>query len=325
VVATRANALGDYLRARREQLRPDDVGLLPGARRRVPGLRREEVATLAGISSAYYLRLEQGRDTHPSGQVVEALAQALRLDRKATEYLQQLARSTGSRPRQSTVQTVTQRLRQLIDQIPFPAMVCNRYLDVLAANAYARALTPGATPGRNRMCSVFLDPAARERFVNWDELTDIAVCEFREAAGDLDDPRVRARHLATSGGRSTWPAGGIGRGGTCVNAHPRPSTRDAPLGSRRRGDGEARTVDPAWDGPPRPGHRSPRQLNSYRSHRARAGFRKPNLRPPLCAAPTAQFRHFAVLVVAWTMSDVAYRCRRSGDAGQGERDVLKSV
>ena len=108
-------------RARREQLRPDDVGLVPGTRRRVPGLRREEVATLAGISSAYYLRLEQGRDTRPSGQVVAALAQALRLDRKATEYLQQLASSTGSRSPQSTVQTVTQRLRQLIDQIPFPA------------------------------------------------------------------------------------------------------------------------------------------------------------------------------------------------------------
>ena len=98
MVATSANALGDYLRARREQLRPDDVGLVPGTRRRVPGLRREEVATLAGISSAYYLRLEQGRDTRPSGQVVEALAQALRLDRKATEYLRRLATSTGSRP-----------------------------------------------------------------------------------------------------------------------------------------------------------------------------------------------------------------------------------
>ena len=95
MVAPRANALGDYLRARREQLRPDDVGLVAGARRRVPGLRREEVATLAGISSAYYLRLEQGRDTCPSAQVVEALALTLRLDRKATEYLQRLASSTG--------------------------------------------------------------------------------------------------------------------------------------------------------------------------------------------------------------------------------------
>ena len=68
VVATRATALGDYPRAQREQLRPDDVGLMPGTRRRVPGLRRGEVATLAGISSAYYLRLEQGHDIHPSAQ-----------------------------------------------------------------------------------------------------------------------------------------------------------------------------------------------------------------------------------------------------------------
>jgi len=218
--------LGDYLRARREQLRPDDVGLVPGTRRRVPGLRREEVATLAGISSAYYLRLEQGHDTRPSGQVVAALAQALRLDRKATEYLQQLASSTRSRSPQSTVQTVTQRLRQLIDQIPFPAMVCNRYLDVLAANAYARALTPGATPGRNRMCSVFLDPAARERFVNWDELTDIAVCEFREAAGDLDDPRVRALLDELSAGserfRELWARGDVGHSTGIVHSrHPK--------------------------------------------------------------------------------------------------------
>jgi len=217
--------LGDYLRARREQLRPDDVGLAPGARRRVPGLRREEVATLAGISSAYYLRLEQGHDTHPSGQVVEALAQALRLDRKATEYLQQLASSTGNRRPQSTVQTVTQRLCQLIDQMPFPAMVCNRYLDVLASNAYARDMTPGATPGRNRMCSVFVDPAGRERFINWDEITDIAVCEFREAAGDLDDPRFRALFDELSACserfRELWARGHVGHSTGIVHArHP---------------------------------------------------------------------------------------------------------
>ena len=90
----RANALGDYLLARREQLRPEDVGLVAGMRRRVVGLRREEVATLAGISCAYYLRLEQGQDTRPSGQVVEALARALLLDLKATEYLHRLANAT---------------------------------------------------------------------------------------------------------------------------------------------------------------------------------------------------------------------------------------
>jgi transcriptional regulator with XRE-family HTH domain len=92
----RANALGDFLRARREQVRPEDVGLNAGARRRVPGLRREELATLAGISSAYYLRLEQGRDTHPSAQVVDALARALQLDLQATEHLYQLATATGA-------------------------------------------------------------------------------------------------------------------------------------------------------------------------------------------------------------------------------------
>src|SRR6201993_3225798 len=97
LVAVRANPLGDYLRARREQVRPQDVGLVAGTRRRVPGLRREELALLAGISSDYYLRLEQGRDKNPSPQVLDALARALRLDVKGTEYLHQLATWTGRR------------------------------------------------------------------------------------------------------------------------------------------------------------------------------------------------------------------------------------
>ena len=224
MVATNANALGDYLRAKREQLRPDDVGLVPGSRRRVPGLRREEVATLAGISSAYYLRLEQGHDTCPSAQVVEALALALRLDRKAAEYLHRLASSTGSPP-QSTVQSVTRRLCQLVDQMPFPAMVCNRYLDVLAANPCARAMSPGAAPGRNRMRALFLDRAARERWVNWDELTDIAVCEFREAAGDLDDPQFCALLDELSAGserfRDLWARADVGHSTGIVHMrHP---------------------------------------------------------------------------------------------------------
>jgi transcriptional regulator with XRE-family HTH domain len=95
VVAVRANALGDFLRARREQVRPEDVGLVPGARRRVPGLRREELALLAGISFEYYLRLEQGRDKNPSPQILDALARALQLDDKATRHLHDLANPTG--------------------------------------------------------------------------------------------------------------------------------------------------------------------------------------------------------------------------------------
>src|ERR1700757_1883310 len=90
-MAVKPTALGDYLRARRQQVLPEEVGLIPGTRRRVAGLRREELAMLAGISAEYYLRLEVGRDKNPSPSVVEALAQALRLDIKATRYLQQLA------------------------------------------------------------------------------------------------------------------------------------------------------------------------------------------------------------------------------------------
>src|SRR5246127_3568650 len=93
--AVKSTALGDFLRARRQQVRPEDVGLIPGARRRVAGLRREELAMLAGISAEYYLRLEVGRDTNPSTQVVEALARALRLDAKATQHLHKLANRTG--------------------------------------------------------------------------------------------------------------------------------------------------------------------------------------------------------------------------------------
>src|SRR5579862_1288105 len=88
----RATSLGQYLRARRELVLPEDVGLVSLGRRRVRGLRREELATLAGISADYYLRLEQGRDHRPSAQVIDALARALQLDEDATAHLHSLAR-----------------------------------------------------------------------------------------------------------------------------------------------------------------------------------------------------------------------------------------
>ncbi|WP_234835005.1 helix-turn-helix domain-containing protein [Mycolicibacterium stellerae] len=89
-MAAAGNALGDYLRSRRGQVRPEDVGLVAGARRRVRGLRREELATVAGVSSEYYLRLKQERDKNPP-QILNALARALQLDIRAMEYLYQLA------------------------------------------------------------------------------------------------------------------------------------------------------------------------------------------------------------------------------------------
>ena len=190
-MAAKANALGDFLRARREQLRPEDVGLVGGARRRVAGLRREELALLSGISSDYYLRLEQGRDKNPSAQVLEALARALRLDVKATEYLHQLANPSAG-PRDPARSEAVDGIDELIDQFPMPAIVASRCLDVLAANPVARALSPGFAPGQNFLRWRLLDPAARELYMDWDEATDVAVGGLREAAGsDPDNPRLR--------------------------------------------------------------------------------------------------------------------------------------
>jgi transcriptional regulator with XRE-family HTH domain len=188
-VVAKANPLGDFLRARREQVQPGDVGLVGGTRRRVAGLRREELALLAGISSDYYLRLEQGRDTNPSAQVLDALARVLQLDVKATEYLHQLANPPGRRD-VAGVDPVDG-VAELIEQFPMPTIVANRCLDVLAANAVARALSPGFAPGQNFLRWRLFEPAARELYVDWDDATDIAVSGLREAAGsNPDDPRL---------------------------------------------------------------------------------------------------------------------------------------
>jgi transcriptional regulator with XRE-family HTH domain len=227
VVAVKANALGDYLRARREQVRPEDVGLVAGMRRRVAGLRREELALLAGISSDYYLRLEQGRDNHPSPQVLDALARALQLDVKATEYLHQLASPTGGRRDRPGVEVAAAGTEELIEQFAMPAIVASRCLDVLAANDIARALSPGFAPGQNFLCWRLLDPAARDLYVDWDEATDVAVSGLREAAGsDPDDPRVRSLvdelSAASERFRELWARADVGyRVGVIHMRHPR--------------------------------------------------------------------------------------------------------
>ena len=190
-MATDANALGEYLRARRQQVRPEDVGLVPGARRRVAGLRREELAMLAGISAEYYLRLEVGRDKNPSPQVIDALARALRLDAKPTQYLHQLAAHTGRDT--SELEAGAYALAEVIDEFLMPTILANRYQDVLAANPLARALSPGFTPGQNFLRWRLLDPAARELYVDWDEATETAVSGLRELSGLCpNDARMQA-------------------------------------------------------------------------------------------------------------------------------------
>jgi transcriptional regulator with XRE-family HTH domain len=222
----KANALGEYLRARREQVRPEDVGLIAGARRRVTGLRREELATLAGISSEYYLRLEQGRDKNPSPQILNALARALQLDLKATEYLHQLAAPTATRRDPSRLEAAADGTAELINQFAMPAIVASRCQDVLAANPVARALSPGFTPGRNFLRWRLLDPAARDLYVDWDEATDVAVSGLREAAGsDPDDPRLRALidelSSASARFRELWARAEVGyRTGIIHMRHP---------------------------------------------------------------------------------------------------------
>lgn len=185
-----ANSLGEYLRARRELVKPEDVGVRVTGLRRVAGLRREEVATLAGISSDYYLRLEQGRDRHPSAQVLESLARVLQLDETATEYLVSLSRPrtrATSRPRRERVQVG---VAQLLEVIGLPAFVEGRYFDVLAANAMARALSPALRAGENRLRSVFLDPAERELYLDWERALATMVAGFRASVGTAtDDPR----------------------------------------------------------------------------------------------------------------------------------------
>jgi transcriptional regulator with XRE-family HTH domain len=184
------NLLGDHLRARRELVTPESVGLPGSGVRRVAGLRREEVALLAGISADYYLRLEQGRDRNPSLQVLESLARVLLLDEAATAYLLGLAterpRPSRRRPRREVVPAGIQQLLGVID---LPAFVEGRYFDVLAANDLARALSPNLQVGQNRLRAMFLDPAEQALYPDWEHATTRMVAGFRESVGnDTDDP-----------------------------------------------------------------------------------------------------------------------------------------
>ncbi|MET7683766.1 helix-turn-helix transcriptional regulator [Streptomyces sp. NPDC005423] len=185
------NPLGDYVRARREQVTPEQAGIPVMGVRRVPGLRREEVALLAGISADYYLRLEQGRDRNPSAQVLASLARVLLLDEAATEYLLSLGADRPRRLRgRARAETVPASIAQLVAALPLPALVEGRHFDVLATNALATALSPRLTQGANRLRDLFLDPAEQALHPDWENAAAGMVAGFRESAGtDTDDPR----------------------------------------------------------------------------------------------------------------------------------------
>ncbi|MDQ0378295.1 helix-turn-helix domain-containing protein [Amycolatopsis thermophila] len=185
--------LGDFLSTRRAQVRPDEVNLPSSGQRRVPGLRREEVALLAGVSVDYYVRLEQGRERTPSAQVVDALAGALRLGEDARQHLFRLA-GLSPRARLAAVpDRVDPSLLQLMAAWPDnPAIVYNLAYDVLASNAIADALFHDWAHSRNLMHVVFTDPAARTFYRDWHEVARNSVAGFRLGYGkNPDGPRIR--------------------------------------------------------------------------------------------------------------------------------------
>jgi transcriptional regulator with XRE-family HTH domain len=221
------NPLGAYLQARRGLVTPEQAGIPPGLHRRVAGLRREEVALLAGVSADYYLRLERGRDRNPSAQVLGALARVLQLDDVEHRYLVELAEPRRrARPRRRT-EVVPARLTSLLAAVDVPAFVEGRSFDVLAANPLATALNPRLRPGENRLRSLLLDTDERGFHTDWEAATAEFVGSFRRSIDDaVDDPRivelVGELSLASARFRGLWARHDVSRlrGGTTDVHHP---------------------------------------------------------------------------------------------------------
>jgi transcriptional regulator with XRE-family HTH domain len=194
--------LSEFLRSRRARLKPEDVGLPDfGRHRRVPGLRREELAQLAGVSVAYYTRLEQGNGRNVSTEVLDAIARALRLTEAERAHLTHLAQPMHKKKRRAAAtraHTVRPQLQHLLDAMEgVPAYLLGRRLDIVAWNRMARALLgdfAALEPDeRNMAWQVFLAPGARDLYADWDAKATEVVSVLRMYAGcSADDPRLSA-------------------------------------------------------------------------------------------------------------------------------------
>ncbi|WP_328879657.1 helix-turn-helix domain-containing protein [Streptomyces sp. NBC_00299] len=192
--------LSEFLRSRRARLKPEDVGLPDyGRHRRVPGLRREELAQLAGVSVAYYTRLEQGNGRNVSAEVLDAIARALRLSDAEHSHLTHLAKPKQHKKKPATrTEQVRPALRQLLDSIDgVPAYISGRRSDILAWNRMAAAVfgdwSELPAQERNWARLVFLKPEYRDLFVEWDQKASDMVAFLRMDAGcHSDDPRLSA-------------------------------------------------------------------------------------------------------------------------------------
>ncbi|MFD0772433.1 helix-turn-helix domain-containing protein [Streptomonospora algeriensis] len=184
--------LGAFLTARRARRRPGDVGLASSGTRRVAGLRREEVAVLAGVSADYYSRLEQGRERHPSASVLDAIAGALGMEPDAREHMFRLTGVAPDRLPAPARPRVDAHLHMLLDSWPdTPALVLDRCLDLLATNALADALYADFAEADNLVRMTFLDPAGEAFFADWQRAARACVANLRLALGhDPHDRRV---------------------------------------------------------------------------------------------------------------------------------------
>jgi transcriptional regulator with XRE-family HTH domain len=182
--------LAEFLTSRRANITPEQVGLTTYGSRRVKGLRREEVASLAGVSVEYYKRLERGQASGVSDGVLEALARALRLDDAERSHLHDLARAaspTAPQRRRSSQQRVRPVVQQMVDAMTTPAIVRNSRVDYLSANALGRALYAPVFDSREQPANsarfTFLDPAAHDFYADWERTAKDLVAHLRSEAG----------------------------------------------------------------------------------------------------------------------------------------------
>jgi len=208
----RRRELGAFLRSQREARSPTDVGLRAGGRRRTPGLRREELAALAGVSTTWLTWVEQARDVQASERTVLALARALALTPQETDYLARLARrSDGRLPRRPATE-LDPSLRRYVERAPHPAYATGRLFSLLAWNGAAEALMAPFSclppERRNFLRFYFLDGAHRERAIGWEGHARLLVAKFRalyaKEAADADAAALLAELRAESPEFATW-------------------------------------------------------------------------------------------------------------------------
>jgi transcriptional regulator with XRE-family HTH domain len=231
----RLSELSQFLRTRRERLGPDDAGLAPGRRRRTPGLRREEVAQLAGVSVTWYTWLEQGRSVRASEEVLDRLGRVLRLDPAEHRHLFVLARGHPPADPMDAPAIVDTRLQAVLDAMPYPAYAATNSWTVVAWNRAARLVFADyealSGRGRNIVWMAFTDPEHRRMAVNWEEQARSALALFRASTAQNVGEEWHKRFVADLAERSSefraWWSRHDVRG-----SHAGPKLYDHPIAGR---------------------------------------------------------------------------------------------